>query len=234
MYFTYLHLNKSTIYTWKWQWIKCNIYNYLKLRYISTYYLWVVRRFASNHGYVRDSANGTIGKFAIGVIGTPLVRLATIEPWTEQYRQPMAPMVPLVEAMAPIVPLVEPMAQMVPLVKMIDQWPMYRTTYSLIQAEISFLSFESCIFSFASHHYVFIPIVSILSISTPSWMTSFSHIVNFAYALGCLENWQPMVGNIGTIGATSGTNGRTLDGIGMPVVPLRTHIISSLVVSSLF
>ena len=37
-----------------------------------------------------------------------------------------------------------------------------------------------------------------------------------------------MVGNIGTIGYTSGTNSRTLDGIGMPVVPLvepRMHAV---------
>ena len=61
-------------------------------------------------------------------------------------------------------------------------------------------------------------------------MASFSRVGNFAHALGCLQNWQPMVGNIGTIGAIGSTNGRTLDGIGMPMVPLvesRTHAIST-------
>ena len=38
-------------------------------------------------------------------------------------------------------------------------------------------------------------------------MTSFSRVGNFAHALGCLQNWQPMVGNIGTIGVIGSTNG---------------------------
>ena len=73
-------------------------------------------------------------------------------------------------------------------------------------------------------------------------MTLFSRVSNFAHALGCLLNWQPMIGNIDIIGSYSGTNDRTLEGIGnigtigstgktlngtgMPVVPLvepRTH-----------
>ena len=48
-------------------------------------------------------------------------------------------------------------------------------------------------------------------------MPSFSRVGKFAHALGCLQNWQPVVGNIGTVGAigsTSGANGRTLEGIG--------------------
>ena len=43
------------------------------------------------------------------------------------------------------------------------------------------------------------------------------HSCSLAHALGCLQNWEPMVGNIGTIGSTSG---RTLDRIGMPMAPL--------------
>ena len=58
-------------------------------------------------------------------------------------------------------------------------------------------------------------------------LTSFSHVGTFVHALGCLQNWQPMVGNIGTIGCTMiGTSGKTLDSIGMPAALLvepRTH-----------
>ena len=60
-------------------------------------------------------------------------------------------------------------------------------------------------------------------------MTQFSHVGNFVHALGCLQNWQPVVGNIGITGAIGSTNGRTLDGIGMPMAPLvesRTHTLS--------
>ena len=41
-----------------------------------------------------------------------------------------------------------------------------------------------------------------------------------ALVIGCLQNWQPMVGIIGTIDAIGSTNGRDLDGNGMPVVSL--------------
>lgn len=43
------------------------------------------------------------------------------------------------------------------------------------------------------------------------------HSCSLAHVLGCLQNLEPMVGNIGTTGST---NGRTLDRIGMPMVPL--------------
>ena len=54
----------------------------------------------------------------------------------------------------------------------------------------------------------------------------------FAHTLGCLQNWQPMVGNIGTIGAidfTNSINGRTLDGIGtlLTVLFVSSSYISS-------
>ena len=67
----------------------------------------------------------------------------------------------------------------------------------------------------------FIPLVLNLAFTMQSWMT-FSRIGNFAHTVACLQNWQPMVGNIGTIGynvSTNGTNGRTL-------VPLtQSHLI---------
>ena len=66
-----------------------------------------------------------------------------------------------------------------------------------------------------------------LLLSTLTVSKSFSRVANFAHALGCLQNWQPIVGNIGTIGAvgsTSGINGRSLDDIVMPIVP-RTYAL---------
>ena len=51
-------------------------------------------------------------------------------------------------------------------------------------------------------------------------MTSFSLVGNFTHALSCQQILQPMVGNIGTIGCTNDTNGRTLDGIGVPIALL--------------
>ena len=61
------------------------------------------------------------------------------------------------------------------------------------------------------------------------WLSS---IGNFAHTVGCLQYWLPMVftnGTIGTNGITNGTIGRTLNDIGIPLVPLVepwTHAIS--------
>ena len=54
-------------------------------------------------------------------------------------------------------------------------------------------------------------------------MTSFSCIGNFAHTLGRLQNWQPVLGNSGPIGATGSSSGKTLEGIGMPMNPERTQ-----------
>ena len=61
------------------------------------------------------------------------------------------------------------------------------------------------------------------------WLSS---IGNFAHTVECLQYWQPTVftnGTIGTNGITNGTIGRTLNDIGIPLVPLVepwTHALS--------
>ena len=52
------------------------------------------------------------------------------------------------------------------------------------------------------------------------WLSS---IGNFAHTVGYLQYWLPMVFTNGTIGANgiaNGTIGRTLNDIGIPLVPL--------------
>ena len=65
---------------------------------------------------------------------------------------------------------------------------------------------------------MFIPLVSFLEIPTPSWMTSFSRFGNFAHALWCLQNWQPMVGFAYVRGSTNGTIGITMPSRVLPLV----------------
>ena len=117
-------------------------------------------RIVFNLGYVRDSTSGTIGNFASGAIGAigTIGDHRTVNGISSLNQQPMASMVPLVE-------------QMVPLVPIIDQWTIYKTSYSLVHADMLFLSFDwKASFSLICfHHYAFIPIVSTLVLSTPSW-----------------------------------------------------------------
>ena len=52
------------------------------------------------------------------------------------------------------------------------------------------------------------------------WLSS---IGNFAHTVGCLQYWLPTVftnGTIGNNGINNGTIGRTLNDIGIPLVPL--------------
>ena len=57
----------------------------------------------------------------------------------------------------------------------------------------------------------------------PYWIMWLSIVGNFAYTVDCLQYWLPTVftnGTIGTNGITNGAIGRTLNDIGIPLVPL--------------
>ena len=60
-------------------------------------------------------------------------------------------------------------------------------------------------------------------VKTPYWIMCLSSVDNFAHTVDCLQYWLPTVftnGTIGTNGITNGTIGRTLNDIGIPLVPL--------------
>ena len=140
--------------------------------------------------YVQGSANGSVGNFANGAIGC--------------YRRQMNPG----QFRLPVVPkvlLVEPVVPMVPLVKYIGQWTIYKTIYLLTHAELMFLSLESCIFSqICFHHYGENSVYSACLKSSVYYaiLNDVMFRCPIFTALGCIQNWQPMVSNTDTTGST--------------------------------
>ena len=63
-----------------------------------------------------------------------------------------------------------------------------------------------------------------LKFKTPYWIMWHSGVGNFAHTVDCLKYWLPTVftnDTIGTNGITNGIIGRTLNDIGIPLVPLE-------------
>ena len=52
----------------------------------------------------------------------------------------------------------------------------------------------------------------------------FSRVGRITHAVVCLHHLLPYVGNIGTIGITNGTIGKTLNGICLPMVPFLSLV----------
>ena len=99
-----------------------------------------------------------------------ILPLAIIESWTVSAANDANGTRWLVEPMAPMVQLVKISVQLMKMNNVQDKFTHW---------------YKSCIFFFLNHffdYYVFIPLVSTLTFSTPSWMTSFSRVGNFDHA----------------------------------------------------